>query len=56
MKKIMFVFGTRPEAIKCPWGIKLALAVCMIASIAMGLFFNPMVEAGVSALSSMILI
>lgn len=44
------------EAIKCPWGIKLALAVCMIASIAMGLFFNPMVEAGVSALSSMILI
>lgn len=44
------------EAIKSPWGIKLALAICMIASIGMGLFFNPMVEAGVNALTSMILL
>lgn len=43
------------EAIKCPWGIKLALVFCMVVSIAMGIFFNPMVEAGVSALTSMIL-
>lgn len=43
------------EAIRTPMGIKISLAVCMIASIAMGLFFNPMVEAGVSALSNMIL-
>lgn len=41
--------------IKTPIGIKLALAICMIMSIVMGLFFNPMIEAGVNALSTLLL-
>ncbi len=45
--------GVEQSKIKSPIGIKIALAICMIASIAMGLFFNPMVEAGANALSTM---
>ncbi|MEE0435328.1 MAG: NADH-quinone oxidoreductase subunit N [Peptococcaceae bacterium] len=45
--------GVEQTKIKSPIGIKIALAICMIASIAMGLFFNPMVEAGANALSTM---
>lgn len=41
--------------IKTPIGIKIALAVCMIMSIAMGLFFDPMIEAGTNALSTLLL-
>lgn len=41
--------------IKTPVGIKIALAICMIMSIVMGLFFNPMIEAGVNALSTLLL-
>ena len=41
--------------IKSPIGIKIALIACVVGTIAMGIFFNPMVEAGVSALQGMIL-
>ena len=41
--------------IKTPIGIKIALAVCMIMGIAMGLFFDPMIEAGTNALSTLLL-
>ena len=42
--------------IKSPAGIKAALAICVIGTILMGVFFNPMVEAGVAALKGMILL
>ena len=41
--------------IKTPIGMKIALVICMVMSIAMGLFFDPMIEAGANALSSMLL-
>lgn len=47
--------GVELTPVKTSIGCKVALAVCMIASIAMGLFFNPMIEAGMSALNAMML-
>ncbi|MDO4280045.1 MAG: NADH-quinone oxidoreductase subunit N [Peptococcaceae bacterium] len=42
-------------AIKSPIGCKISLAVCMIVSIAMGLFFSPMVEFARAALGTMLI-
>lgn len=47
--------GADMTKIKTPVGIKIALAICMIMSIAMGLFFDPMVSAGAEALNGMLL-
>ena len=47
--------GADMTRIKTPIGIKIALAICMIMSIAMGLFFDPMVSAGAEALNGMLL-
>lgn len=48
--------GVELEKIATPIGSKIALAICMIASILMGLFFSPMIDAGMSALSAMSLL